>query len=102
MALREIEHFTKERIEQPEKRKCSESPPYGFCSNVLKEVNYGIAEFLNSNLMNFKVTALLEFRGPLILPESSSGAKRHLKTQSQGDNLSLKKLLESLIKHKIM
>lgn len=99
VALTEIEHFTKEIIEQPEKCKHNESPPYGSCSNVLEEMNYGTVEFLKSNLMNFKVAALLQFRGPLILPESSTGAKRHLKIQSQGDNLSLKKLLESLIKH---
>lgn len=64
--LREIEHFTKEIIEQPEKCKCSESPPYGSCSKILEEMNYGIAKFLTSNLMNLKVSALLEFRGPLI------------------------------------
>lgn len=102
VALTEIEHFTKEIIEQPEKCKCSESPPYGSCSNVLEEMNYRIAMFLNSNLLNLKVAALLEFRGSLILPESSSGAKRYLKIHSQGNNLSLKKLLESLIKHKIV
>lgn len=64
--LREVEHFTKEIIKQPEKYKCSESPPYGSCSNVLEEMNYAIAKVLKSNLMNLKVSALLEFRGPLI------------------------------------
>lgn len=65
MDLREIEHLTKEIIEQPKKFKCSESPPYGSCSNVLEKMNYGIAKLLKSNLMNLKVSALLEFRGPL-------------------------------------
>lgn len=55
VALTEIEHFMKEITEQPEKRKWSESPPYGSRSNVLEEMNYGIAEFRNSNLMNLKV-----------------------------------------------
>lgn len=34
-------------------------------------MNYGIEKFLNSNLMNFKVAVLLEFRDPLVSPESS-------------------------------
>lgn len=71
MALTEIEHFKKEIIQQPEKRKRNESPPYRSCSNVLEEMNYGIEKFLKCNLMNFKVAVLLEFKDPLILPESS-------------------------------
>lgn len=63
VALTEIEHFTKEIIEQPEKCKHSESPPYGSCSNTLEKINFGIAEFLSSDLMNLKVTTLLEFKG---------------------------------------
>jgi len=93
---------TKKIIEQPEKCKYRKSPPYGSHSNVLEEMNYGIAKLLNSYLMNIKIAAFLECRNPLILPLSKSGAKRDVKIQSCRDNLSLKKLLESLIMHKIV
>lgn len=55
-------------MEQPEKCKCSESPPYGSHSNDLEEINYGRAKFPNSYLMNLKIAALFEFRGPFISP----------------------------------
>lgn len=90
-------------MEQTEKCKCSESPPYGSYSNDLEEIDYGRAKFPNSYLMNLKTAALLEFRGPFILPFSLFQWKtRDLKIQSHRDNLSLKKVIESLIKHKIL
>lgn len=100
MALTEIEHFTKEIIEQPEKRKQSESPPYGSCSNILEEINFGIAEFLSSDLMNLKVQHFLSLKASFTWVFQWS--KERSQNTEPGDILSLKKLLESLIKHKIV